>query len=256
MMNFTDLAKRAERLVANNSPAILTAIGVTGTLTTALLASQASFKAARILGDLEYELEIMNQPPADFKTKVANIWILYLPSVATGGFTVACIIGANRIGTRRAAAMAAAYSLSEKAFVEYKDKVVERIGEGKEQKIRDEIAQDRVNANPVTSREVILTGSGDVLCYDSITGRYFQSSMETLRKAENDVNKQILHDGYASLHEFYSAIGLEATPYSSEIGWNSDTLLELRFSAVLSDDKRPCISIEYHSYPIRNYTQF
>ena len=149
--------------------------------------------------------------------------------------------------------MAAAYSISEKAFSEYKEKVIEKIGENKEQKVRDEIAQDQVNRNPVSTREVIITGNGDVLCYDSITGRYFQSNVESLRKAMNDTNHQIINDMYASLNDFYNRIGLPMTPYASEVGWNADRLLELQFSTVLSEDGRPCISVSYPLSPIRDY---
>lgn len=252
-MTLTKLAKQAEKIIADNSPLILTAIGVTGTITTALLASKASFKAARILDDAEYWAEQNNQPPVDIREKVDRTWKLYIPAVSTGFLTVACIVASNRIGTRRAAAMAAAYSLSEKAFVEYKDKVAEKIGITKEQKVRDELAQDRVNANPVSSKEVIITGNGDVLCYDSITGRYFKSNMESLRKVENDINRTIMHDGYVTLHEFYISIGLPSTLYSSEVGWNNDSPFELQFSTTMSENNEPCLALEYAAYPIRDY---
>jgi len=255
-MSLDVLFRRAERLVVENSPFILTAIGVTGTITTALFTGRASFKAAELLaaerdearlltGDLTYQFHT--------KEKIRRTWKLYVPAVGTGVLTVACIIAANRIGMRRAAAMAAAYSVTERAFSEYKDKVIERMGPRKEQQVRDDIAQDRVTSNPPVTREVILTGSGDVLCYDSITGRYFESTVENLRKAQNDVNFQILHDMTASLTDLYNLIGLPSTQYSDEVGWNADTLLDLKFSTVMANDNRPCISLEYSVYPIRDY---
>ena len=153
----------------------------------------------------------------------------------------------------RAAAVAAAYTISEKAFSEYKEKVVERLGTPKEQKIRDEVAQDRVTKNPPNERETIITGGGEVLCYEAFTGRYFKSDMETLKKAQNDLNYVMLNDGYASLSDFYNKIDLPTTSYSDEIGWTSDKLLELNFSTVLSDDGRPCISIDFMAAPVRDY---
>jgi len=255
-MNLSRLAKQAEKFIVDNSPLILTAIGVTGTITTALFAGRASFKAAEILAKEKQEARAVGKSATwdlDLRSKVDLTWKLYIPAVGTGVMTVACIVGANRIGTRRAAAMAAAYSLSEKAFSEYKEKVVEKIGDHKEQRLRDDLAQDRVDKNPVSKKEVIITGNGDVLCYDSITGRYFQSNVETLRKAQNDINHVILNDYYASLSDFYSLIGLASTPYSNEIGWNSNKLLELKFSTVLAEDGRPCVSMDYEVFPIREY---
>lgn len=256
-MTLSEILKRTEKLVADNSPAILTAVGVTGVVTTAFLAGRASFKAARLIDDYEDQIREGQRanlvPDFSTKEKIQVTWKLYIPAVGTGILSITAIILANRIGTRRAAAVAAAYSLSEKAFAEYKTKVVEKIGTHKDDSIRAEVAQDRVNANPISSREVIITGNGDVLCYDSITGRYFNSNIETLRKAQNDINKIIIQDMYASLYDFYTLIQLPPTPYSNEVGWNVDGLLELEFSTVLAEDGRPCISLDYRIFPIREY---
>lgn len=254
-MTLIEIAKKAEKLAVDNSPAILTAIGVTGTLTTAFLTGKASFKAAEIIADEQYQMdhnqvEVRNE--LESKEKLVLVWKLYIPAVGTGFLTVVCIIFANHIGTRRAAAVAAAYTISEKAFSEYKEKVVERLGTPKEQKIRDEVAQDRVNKNP-GGRDIVVTGGGEVLCYEAFTGRYFKSDMETLKKAQNDLNYTILNDGYASLSDFYSKIDLPGTSFSEEVGWTSDKLLELNFSTVLSEDGRPCISIDFMTAPVRDY---
>lgn len=254
MTSLTSIAKQAEKFVSDNSPLILTAIGVTGTITTAILTGKASFKAADILS---YEVDRRNlhvdEPLMTPRDAISLVWREFIPAIGVGTMTIACIICANRIGTRRTAAMAAAYSLSEKAFVEYKDKVVETIGKNKEQTVRDNVAQDRVRANPVGRNEVIVTGGGDVLCMDAYTGRYFESSMETIKKAQNDTNYQILHDGHASLNDFYGRIGLSHIPSGTELGWNSDKPFEIYYSTTISDDQRPCISIEFRMDPIRGY---
>jgi hypothetical protein len=259
-MTLSEILKRAEKLTVDNSPVLLTAIGTVGTLTTAYLTGKASFKAAHILEDAleEKRIEIQHDKPRgipslDNKEKVRIVWKLYIPAASTGVVTVVSIIAANRIGMRRAAAVAAAYSISEKAFAEYKEKVLEKIGENKERDVRDDLAKDRVKDNPVSSSQVIITGGGDVLCYDAFTARYFKSDMESLKKAQNDLNYKVLNDFYASLSDFYDLIGLPTTSFSDEVGWNSDRLLELQFSTVLSDDGRPCISIDFRTVPIRDY---
>lgn len=253
-MNFLVFAKRVEKLLIDNSPAILTIIGVTGTITTSWLTGTASFKAADILrkeGMDNYDDSLLT--PFTFRDKVGRVWKCYIPAVGTGAFTIFCIIFANRIGMRRAAAVAAAYSISEKAFGEYKDKVVEKFGDNQEQKVRDELAQDRVNRNPLNEREIIITGDGEVLCYEAFTGRYFKSSMEEIKRAQNDINAEIIHNSYASLSDFYNALGIGKTSCSDEVGWNTDKLLELKFTTVLSEDNRPCISIGFDVAPVRDY---
>ena len=251
-MIFTFL-KRVEKLTIDNSPVLLTGVGVIGTIATAVLAGKASFKAADILNR---ETTLAKEETGDFgyefntKAKAKLIWTLYLPAIGSGVITVASIVASNRIGTRRAVALAAAYSVSERAFADYREKVVERLGHGKEQAVRDEIAQDRVDRAP--SSQVVI-GTGKVLCFESITGRYFESDMESLRKAQNDLNQMILHNSYATLSDFYELIGLPSTTYSMEIGWNTSELCELKFSTCLAEDGRPCISVEYSAYPIRDY---
>jgi len=253
-MNFLVIVKRVEKLVIDNSPAILTVLGVTGTITTAYLTGTASFKAAEILRkEGMIESDELDSISFSFKDKFEYVWKCYIPAVGTGAVTVFCIVFANRIGMRRAAAVAAAYSISEKAFVEYKDKVIEKFGDNQEQKVRDEVAQDRVNRNPLNEREIIITGDGEVLCYEAFTGRYFKSSMEEVKRAQNDINAEIIHNSYASLSDFYNALGIGKTSCSDEVGWNTDKLLELKFTTVLSEDNRPCISIEFDVAPVRDY---
>lgn len=235
------------KMLSDNAPTILTAIGVTGTVMTAALTGRASFRAAEIIRAEEEQRDL--EP----KEKIKLTWKEFIPAIGVGAITITCIVGVNRIGMRRTAALAAAYSLSEKAFDEYKTKVVERFGDSKEQRLRDDIAQDQVNRSPLGKNEVVLTGNGDVLCYDSITGRYFLSQVESIRRAENDINRQILTTDYASLYNFFELVGLPATPYSHEVGWNLDDNLDIKFSAVIAEDGRPCISINYSVTPLRNF---
>lgn len=252
-MTLPMLAKRVETLITRNSPVILTGIGVAGVVTTAYLAGTASFKAARILDEATiWDDDTKDPANVTPREKFELVWKLYIPAVTTGALTCAAVIGANRIGTRRAAAIAAAYQISERAFDEYKEKMVEKLGEPKEREARDEIAQERQDKNPVKTSEVIITGTGEVVCYDSITGRHFKSDMERLRKAQNDLNEKLINEVYASLTDFYDLIGLSGTPYSDEIGWNTEKMLELDFSTVLSDGV-PCISVSYTPMPKPEY---
>jgi len=255
----TALLKRAEYLVEANSTAILTAAGVTGTITTAYLTGRASFKAVQVINDAQvhYDEKFKDTPHNEEmfsnKEKVSLVWTLYLPAVGVGTATVASIIFANRIAAKKTAALAVAYGVSDRAFQEYKEKIVERLGDKKELGVRDEIAQDRVNRNPVGDSPVIIIGSGDVLCYDSMTGRYFQSTIEEIKSAENKVNHEIIHSMYASLSQFYDELGLPATEYAQSVGWNTNNLLEIVYSTTMSSDNRPCIVIDFAVTPIADF---
>lgn len=258
-MTFADIARRAGKLAIDNSPRILTAVGVVGTVTTAYLAGKASFEAADMIRLKETIEEnrgkIQGDPREVMKERVQLVWRLYIPAATTGVATIACIIAANQVGARRAAGLAAAYSIAEKTAEEYKAKVIEKIGERKEEQIRDEIAQDRVNKTYLDDVEILGLDEGE-LCYDTFSDRYFRNTVEGIRSAENDFNHALLHNGYGSLSEFYATLGLSSPPYSESIGWNSDRLVEVRFSTVMAPGDKPCIAIGFKNEPAPNYGRF
>jgi hypothetical protein len=160
---------------------------------------------------------------------------------------------ANHEASKKIAALTVASGISERALQEYKDKVIEKLGDKKAVDIRDSIAQDRVNKTPLNTREIIIAGTGEVLCFDITTGRYFQSSVEEIRKAENKINFQIINHMYASLSSFYDEIGLPPTPYADTVGWNGNELFEVTLSTVLSPDNRPCVAIDFVRAPFAEY---
>lgn len=246
--------RKVEKLLADNSPALLTAIGVTGTISTAVLTARATFKAADLIYNERERQDLMELGhPLDRKEEVELVWKVYIPPVATGLVTIVCIVMANRIGHRRAAAVAAAYSISQEAFEQYREKIVEKLGEKQERAARDELAQEAVRREPPT-REVIITGNGSVLCRDAFSGRYFESDVESIRKAVNDLNQQILGFGYASLTEFYALIGLDRTSISDEVGWQK--MITAEFSATMTEDNKPCMVLGYSVEPVRDYYRF
>lgn len=253
-MNLPSIVRKIERLASDNSPVILTAIGVTGVVGTAVLTAKAQTKATRIIDQERKYRELTDKPVLTTREKFDKLWKLYIPPVISGVVTIGAIVCANRIGSKRTAAMATAVVLSERAFDEYKTKVVETVGKKKEQEVRDEIAQDRVTANPPTG--TLIISDGKTLCHDAYSGRYFQSDMETLRKAENNINRVIYQEGSASVTQFYNAVGLEPTSVSDELGWNTDKGLELLFSTVLSPDGRPCLSYDFGVVPFRDFWRY
>ena len=254
-------ARYVKLFVNENSTTILTGIGVVGTITTAYLSGSASFKAARLLEEEKMTRDALfsnggvesEKNQITYLQKIKYCWRLYIPPVLTAAATVTAIIFANKIASKKIAALAIAGGLSDRALQEYKQKVVDRWGENKARDIHDEIAQDRVDGMPVGGREVILAGSGDVLCFDMLTGRYFTSSVEEIKRAENKVNHELNNFMSASLSEFYSEIGLPPTTYSDNVGWNGNNQVEVQFSTTMSSDNRPCIAIDFANAPIPEY---
>jgi len=252
-MNFNQLFKKTEQLVSANASAILTGVGIVGTIGTAVLAGRGAFKAAAILADVDTVLG-ENEEKVSLKDQIILTGAQYLPAVAMGTTTVTSIFFANRISAKRAAALAMAYGISDRSFQEYKEKVVEQLGLKKEVALRDELAQDKVTKTPFDGQTIII-GDGEVLCYDAISGRYFKSNMEKIRQAENTVNYNIIHNMYDSLSSFYDEIGLPVTAFSNDVGWNTDNILEITYTSTLTTDGRPCIAIDFKVAPVTGYAK-
>ena len=263
-MQFLDAVKqKGAQFVSENATVLLTAGGVVGTVATAVLTGRAGFKAAEIIREKELE-HIHPEGVTDVvdgesnatmglspSQKVKLVWPQFVPPVITGGLTISAIIFSHRMSAQKAAALAAAYGLAERNLSEYKEKVAEKLTGPKNQQLKDEIRQDRVSDND--RAQVIVVASGEVLCYDMASDRYFNSTVENIRKAENQINNEILSHNYATMNEFYDKIGLKQTAVGGELGWTSNVPLEIEISTTQSPDGRPCIAIDFVNMPVENY---
>ena len=253
--NLATITKDIRKFASKRSPEILTGIGIAGMITTTILAVRATPKALKLIEEQKEE-ESVDELSSFEVVKVA--WKPYIPAMVTCIASTACLIGASSVNTKRNAALATAYKLSETALSEYRDKVVETIGEKKERIVRDKVAEERVKKNPVSKNEVIVTGNGKTLCFDPISGRYFMCSIETIKRAENTLNKQMLHDisGYVSLNEFYDELGLDHTSVGNDLGWNTNQLIDIDFSSQLNDNGEPSVVLDYLVAPKCDYYNF
>lgn len=260
------IVKSAKISLSKHSPEILTGIGIAGMITTTFLAVKATPKALKLIERRKEELDdekFSNHMDEggdlrDYhdveKLKVSEVikttWKCYIPAAVTSVASIACLVGASSVHVKRNAVLATAYQLSETALTEYKEKVIETIGEKKEKVIRDKVNKERIEKNPVSQNNVILTEKGNTLCYDHLSGRYFKSDIDKINKAVNAINNRILHDYYASLNDLYAELGLYSVSLGDHMGWNSDMgLLEVDFSSQLNDDGNPCLVMDLNKAP-------
>lgn len=242
--------KGAEKALKKHSPEILTGIGIAGMIATTISAVKATPKALRLID----EKEIQENNRLTTAEVVLTTWKCYIPAAVTGALSVACLIGASAVSLKRNAALATAYTISETALKDYREKAVEVVGEKKEQAIRDAIAKDKLAGNPVDDKQIVMTGSGDTLCYDVLSGRYFKSDIEKIRKAINDLNRDMLSEQYVSLNDLYYAIGLPDIKLGNDLGWNIDKgYIEVQFGSHLAANGTPCLVLAYTVAPQYGY---
>lgn len=261
LKNLLDLSsafKSTERIITEHAPAILTAVGVAGTVSTAVLTGKAAYEARKVVAD-ELFMRNSNRSASeerlddlDRKEKVTMLWKLYLPAVGVGTLSCAAIIGANHVSAKRLAAAGLAYNLAEKNFGEYKEKAEKHLGLKKTQQVQDEVAADRVKRDLDNSDKIVLVeGSGKVLLHDAYSGRPFTGKVEEINKAVNDINRALLQEDSQTVSDFYDIIGLKHTSISDEMGWNQAEPLRIVWTTVDPGDGMPAAhSFDFESRPI------
>lgn len=251
-INFAQIFKTAQETLSKHSPEILTGIGIAGMITTTILAVKATPKALKSIEEKKEEIQVEKLTP---KETVKSTWKYYIPAAVTGVTSTICLVGASRVSLKRNAALATAYKISETALAEYQEQVLETIGEKKEQTVREKVNQKQIEkVDPVRS-EIYITGDGESLCLDPLSKRLFESDIDKIRKAENRLNKQMIHDicGSVSLNEFYEEIGLDHTDVGDILGWNTENLIDLDITPGMTSNGKPCLVIGHHNAPKYDY---
>lgn len=263
-LNLSNVTKQITGTLKKKSPEILTGMGIGLGACTVGLAVKATPKALMLIEEKKREInnDILAEAKATGQDKCEHVdklkvtdtirvtWKCYIPAAVTGVASVACLVGASSTNARRNAALAAAYTISESALKDYKRKVVEVVGEKKEQEVRDAVAKEKIERDPVETKEIIITEKGETRCYDVLSGRYFKSDIDMLNRAVNELNRKLIDQSYMSLNDFYYAIGLPEIKIGDYLGWRVDQgLVELDFSAQLSGDGIPCLVMDFGDAP-------
>ena len=236
-------------VVRKNLPAILTAIGIGGMWAMGVMLAKSAPETKEKVEEAEKKKGENLTVVEKAKVVVPEVW----PALAMGGLSTWCLISSTRTCLRRNAVLASAYYISRNALREYKTKVVEHIGERKEQKIRDELAQDKLKSDPIKSSNLVITGQGDHLCYISPFGLYFQSDINKVRQAVNTINERLVTGGemYVTANDFLSELGLKQIGIGDDLGWNIEHgSLQVSYSSALASDDRPCLTLDFELYPV------
>ena len=238
--------------VTKHQPEILMAMGLSGMIFSVVWGIKSTIIATRIIDAEKLKRDVDKLPLGDiFKLT----WKLYLPVVLSTIISVPCIVAGNSVSTKRNAALAAAYTLSETALQEYQEKTKEIVGEKKEKDIREAVSSDLISSNYKNSSQVLITGDGEALFYEPLSGRYFKSNWNKILKAANEINASAMGDisGRISLTEWFDSIGLDGTGLSDDIGWDTTDgkfgIIDIRINSSLTPDNIPCGAIDYVNRP-------
>lgn len=248
------LVHQARLFCRRNASTILTCVGGAGVVVTSVMAVRATPKALRLL-------EEAKQEKGEELTKFESVRIAgpaYIPSILVGVSTIACIFGANMLNKRQQAALMSAYALLNNSYKEYKNTVEELYGEDANARIQEEIANAKYENSDVE------LSADKQLFFDEFSGRYFESTMADVLRAEYAVNKQIAEWGSAYLNDFYELAGVPTTDYGDHLGWSACGLYEMYWNQWLDfghdkfvlDDGLECTIITFFQEPIPGFEDY
>lgn len=242
------LGKTIGTFIVRNSPHILMGGSLAGLATTVVFAIKDTNAANP---ELRFEEEQKGEQ-LTFKEKVKVAYKYYWKTGIAFLGTGACIIGGHTIQEKRMAALAALYTLSETTLKDYKDTLISKKGEKEEKEIHDAIMEDRVRKiNP--DEVAINTGMGTTVCYDTLTGRSFLSSMNAIKTAVAEAQGQLYGDLRLSLNEWYDFLRLDHVGIGNEMGWSSDEPIKLIYTSMLTSNGTPVLVMDYETPPVPWY---
>lgn len=238
------LVEKAVGFMVKNAPRILTSIGIGGVIATSVMAVKETPEAMAKIEELDIPEDA--HPVEVYVEKAKAVLPVYLPAIGMGVLTITSILSAQRIMNGRQAAAAVAATIAENALKDYQDEVLAKVGANKALDIREGVAKKCLEKAPNVDESVVEhTGRGDVLCFDAVTGRYFRSSIEDVRKAESTIVKWCADEMSVSLNTFYEELGLRPCKFGQKIGWRIDGVRpDIHFSSHIKDDV-PVLVIDY-----------
>lgn len=222
-MKVKALAKAAKTILITHGPQIATGVGIALAFVAGITAVKETPKA---LEKIEEKKEELGKDDLTVKETVEATWKCYALPVLIFLLAAITIICGQNVSTRRAAAIATAYSLSEETLKEYTETAKTVVGEKKEKEIRDQAAKQAIEKNPpMNSDDIISTGRGNHLCYDLLSKRYFWSDIDRVKRVIGDLNDKLRVEMFVSLNEYWQALAPNEIPTTDpgrKLGWHID----------------------------------
>lgn len=236
-----------------NASTILTVVGGIGVVATSVMAVKATPKALILL-------EKAKEEKGDDLSILETIKVAgpsYIPAIATGVSTIACIVGANILNKQEQASLISAYGLLDNSYKLYKDKVLELYGEGSDMHVKSEISKDLY-------KEAEIFGDDNHLFFDFYSMRYFESTPEAVQNARYNINRKLATQNYCTVNDWYEYLDLPPIEGGDRIGWSTGMIsdcywaywLDFNEEKVTMDDGLECTILVMQSEPTVGFENY
>lgn len=220
------------------SPEILLGVGIASGIATVALAVVGTTKLEETVNKCQTRKEVAVEVGTKkakreaFVKNVGDFAKIYAPAAATGVVSVAATLASHGIIKKRNIALTAAYASLSDAYLAYRDRIKDKLGEDEERKIyygaKDEKECKNCDKEVCTcQKEGAVEGfSPYAKFFDESSPRWDKDpdyNLMFLRGEEKYFNDRLNAVGHVFLNEVYDALGLEHTSAGSVVGWLKDT---------------------------------
>lgn len=244
--------------IKKHSPEILLVTGITGVVTSAVMACKATTKVDAIIEESKKSINMIHEgmeagnicdveyTEEDGKKDLAIVYIqtgvkfakLYGPSVLLGLTSIGCILASNNIIHKRNVALSAAYTAIDRSFKGYRSRVIERFGENMDRELRYNIKTQEIKETVVdeeTGKKKTVKSTVSVVDPNTYSdyARFFDEycagwtkdaeyNLMFLRQQQNYANELLKSRGHLFLNEVYDMLGIDRTKAGNIVGWVYD----------------------------------
>lgn len=238
--------KKAIKKIIKN-PTFFTVLGIGSMGMSCIVACKSVPKYKLVIDDIKIDKGVITT-----KDIITTGTKTYLPAIILFVAGAACVLNANWIYKSNLASVAAALSVTETRLHDTTKKIAEKFGDNAVDDVEVARRQQKIEDNPPTEDKIYSTkDSGDQLCFDLLSGRYFYSTINKIDKAVNRINDMCMRDSvggdFVTLNDFYDELGLPHIELGDRMGWNYsfDGMIDVRHIPRLNEDGVPIITLDF-----------
>lgn len=234
---------RQALLIQKDAPTLLFGTGVVGMVGSTVLACRATLKLEEVTLKAQSDLDTAksldhpNYSDGDRRKDIAVIYTrsvlkvgrLYGPAVLIGAASVGCLTKSHSMLNERNVALTAAYAAVDKAFEQYRSRVVDKYGEDEDRELRYPTEVVEVLDEETGKVEQVKRIGADPDGW-SMYARFFDEYSKSwskepeynylfLRCQQNYANDLLKARGHLFLNEVYDMLGLDRSKAGQVVGW-------------------------------------
>ena len=240
---------RGGLLLKKHSPDILFGLGVIGMVGSAVMASKASVNLTEVrtenaVSAMDERKRLntlgLEQDSAEYKQAVGRKHIsnsfsyvkMYAPAVSVGAASIAMLVVGHQTNKKRVASALAAYAIVERAYTQYRGRVVEKYGSETDNNFRFGKAENRSystlneDGKKVKVKNRVWTLDDESSEYArffdefSVVWRNEPSlNLYFLKTQQAYFNDMLITRGHVFLNEVYDSLGIPRTKAGAVVGW-------------------------------------